>query len=558
MGYGRAYAFQALGKSLADLPKLFEQLRQQRDSDVLDKLASLPMPSATLAPAPHQPVDPAQPDPEQGKGTGLPLTDPSAPPDPAQAPQGMPSGGPMTRADRLRFVADQLRKQGKGALALQLDAKAELADKEEWDTQKSRFQAITESLGSRKSGLDLLGHMANGVTDQRGADTARAAMLTVMQQSGFSQPEIQYAQEVAGKPGDPFDPKAWANVVHLTQTYGQTLTDQHAALQVVGQGYTNAENKTKAEEAAFTATVKHLLTNPQQYAANRALAVAVDPRMGQVLPKDWNTDTETRLTGYLEGAEKVATLAGQAAGQAETARHNRAEEKLAAERLKLTSGGALSAEDVAYWVRQVQADPTVKALITDQAMKKAVDAGLAKAGVDLNKLSSQTRQMGETADAILPMITQIEAQARALDQKGVLGPIAGRWADFLAGKLGAGEVAGGDAKTAQEIGRFRTDLGLLTTAVARAHGGARAGGSIQMIEHLSTFMTAMKQDYPTFIGSLQGTRDWMQEYSDRLHGKNLVASPQGGGGNVTVLGKDGQSYTFPTQAAADAFKKAGG
>jgi hypothetical protein len=36
------------------------------------------------------------------------------------------------------------------------------------------------------------------------------------------------------------------------------------------------------------------------------------------------------------------------------------------------------------------------------------------------------------------------------------------------------------------------------------------------------------------------------------------SAPSGAGGTVRVKGKDGKTYEFPNQAAADAFKKAGG
>src|SRR5262249_20964181 len=158
----------------------------------------------------------------------------------------------------------------------------------------------------RTTALAQIEKLANSVSDQQTADSARAAIPVMMQQYGFSRPEIAHAIEVAGKPGDPFDQDHWNSVIRLGQTYNETLTSQHQAIQNIGDAYKNADSLTTAHELALKRTIEHLMLNPAQYQNNRALAVAVEPSLAQLLPPQWNQQTAQQLTGYLEGQSKAA------------------------------------------------------------------------------------------------------------------------------------------------------------------------------------------------------------------------------------------------------------
>src|SRR5262249_44268146 len=59
-----------------------------------------------------------------------------------------------------------------------------------------------------------------------------------------------------------------------------------------------------------------------------------------------------------------------------------------------------------------------------------------------------------------------------LDAAGKLGPIASRWNDFMAGKVGAGDP---------DVTALRTKMGLSTTLLMQAHVGNRGGAG--MLEH---------------------------------------------------------------------------
>lgn len=178
---------------------------------------------------------------------------------------------------------------------------------------------------------------------------------------------------------------------------------------------------------------------------------------------------------------------------------------------------AWTPDQINFYAQQVKEDAS-KWNLVPPAARDAVGRRIASLGGDINKISEQSRSMAEMAKEILPHIDTIQAEANQLNQLGLLGPIGSRWRDFLAGKIGAGELAGGNAQSAELIGKFKTDAGLLKTAVARAHGGARGGGSPYMLQHMSDLFGADKADLSTLTGELSGFKDWMTGYSQMVPG----------------------------------------
>src|SRR5262245_37393649 len=168
---------------------------------------------------------------------------------------------------------------------------------------------------------------------------------------------------------------------------------------------------------------------------------------------------------------------------------------------------------VDYWTEAIQHDPSMwNMLANNKPLQQAVQASLATKGVSLNKITAQTRGQMETAKEILPHISTIRREAQELDQLGLMGPIGSRWRDLVLGKVGASELVGGGAN-GRKAAKFMTDVGLLMTAVARAHGGARGGGSPMMLEHMQHIMGAHGKDLQMFLGNLDSAREWMQGYA---------------------------------------------
>jgi hypothetical protein len=172
------------------------------------------------------------------------------------------------------------------------------------------------------------------------------------------------------------------------------------------------------------------------------------------------------------------------------------------------------------------------------------------------KLLASDQQMKNAAKQVLPHIQEIRNMADQLNQRGLIGPVGSRWGDFVAGKIGSGELAAGDAEGAKLLGRFRSELKLLQSASARAHAGARGAGSESLLKAMEQVI-AGGTDMPTFMGSLDGLQSFMEGYSrlgepieeggptprspaatpgPGLRGgpKAAGAAPAGGGGGITI------------------------
>lgn len=184
------------------------------------------------------------------------------------------------------------------------------------------------------------------------------------------------------------------------------------------------------------------------------------------------------------------------------------------------ANAAWSPEQVDFYAQQIKHDASKMNLIQglEKPVKDRILRRITELGGDVNKISESSRTMAEMAKEILPHIDTIKTEAEQLNKLGLLGPIGSRWREFLAGKIGAGELTGGNPANAALIGKFKTDVGLLKTAVARAHGGARGGGSPMMLQHMNSLFGAEKADLSTLSGELAGFKDWMTGYANMLPG----------------------------------------
>lgn len=204
-------------------------------------------------------------------------------------------------------------------------------------------------------------------------------------------------------------------------------------------------------------------------------------------------------------------------------------------------------DQIDFYARQVKDDAAKMNLVSglDKTVRSRIERRIADLGGNVNKLSQASRTMREMATEVLPHIDRIQAEADELNKLGLLGPIASRYREFIAGKIGAGEFAGGNAETAKLIGKFRVDAGLLTTAVMKAHIGAR--GSSGLLDHFSDLLGAEKADISTFTGELSGFKDWMKGYS-QMGGDATTKSAAAG--RIRVKGPNGETGTVPDDGKA--------
>jgi hypothetical protein len=160
-----------------------------------------------------------------------------------------------------------------------------------------------------------------------------------------------------------------------------------------------------------------------------------------------------------------------------------------------------------------------------------------------NKPTAQTQTMMEGAQMLRPHVANLENMAIELDKRGMFGPIASRMRQ-LEHKYGTmldsqdvdtqaqamrqiGKEMGSDPALNSDrlAGKFATSLGLLASGAGRVHGGARGGGSAQMVEHFRSLL-GDSASLPMFLGKMDALDDYLKTYASGPQ----KATPGGAGG----------------------------
>ena len=166
---------------------------------------------------------------------------------------------------------------------------------------------------------------------------------------------------------------------------------------------------------------------------------------------------------------------------------------------------------------------------TEEAQKQAAAAAQQEKMFDERQqaLTAATKSMVESAPGVLKLSARVRQLVNA--QKDSLGPEAGRWSEFMAGKVGAPNP---------EFTKLRTDVGLLTTKLMRMHVGAR-GGEL-MMQHFKDLIDTGKQSPENLLAAL----DEIDQYA-----KDTMAETGKGGGenqpesNAPPAGAKVRDYT---------------
>jgi hypothetical protein len=107
----------------------------------------------------------------------------------------------------------------------------------------------------------------------------------------------------------------------------------------------------------------------------------------------------------------------------------------------------------------------------------------------LKLLTGTTRTMIETAPKVQHLATRVREEVKAQQQQ--LGPLSGRWNEFMTGKVGAPNPG---------FAALRTDAGLLQTLLMRMHVGARGGD--YMMSHFKELLDTAKQSPENLLSAL--------------------------------------------------------
>lgn len=188
------------------------------------------------------------------------------------------------------------------------------------------------------------------------------------------------------------------------------------------------------------------------------------------------------------------------------------------------NGKDVTAKEGKPWA-VVHHEPATQILPTDSGFMRAPRAGgnaTPVTGTDgkpiMPQSPAQIRTRVDTSKKVEQIIPDIESGAEAVNAMGLMGPIGGRWGDFAAGKWGSAadlKLLGYNLTPEQEqtLNEFRTDLGFLKSGTAMVHGGARGGGSAQIMSRMDQLINANKMDYNGFKGSLKSFKKLLAKYS---------------------------------------------
>jgi len=155
----------------------------------------------------------------------------------------------------------------------------------------------------------------------------------------------------------------------------------------------------------------------------------------------------------------------------------------------------------------------------------ATKLGTSKSAYD--ELTNQTKAMMEGAKMLLPHVNDLRTQALNLEKNGLFGPVMSRIRN-LAAKVGTtgtpeqiqaslddfARAITNDPQLSQDaaVGQFVTSLGLMASGMGRVHGGARGGGSIQMINYLKNLLSA-DSTLAMFNGRLNSIDSYLKGYA---------------------------------------------
>ena len=137
--------------------------------------------------------------------------------------------------------------------------------------------------------------------------------------------------------------------------------------------------------------------------------------------------------------------------------------------------------------------------------KAMVNKRLAQMGLDPNNVSGSVRDRAAVATTVLPHLDSIDSLIHQAMTDGDLGVVMTRLNDLATGKIGV------DLTKGKIFSKLATDLTFVSSAIGMAHGGARAGASLPLVEHWRRALGA--KDPGTLLSELGEARKWMQGYA---------------------------------------------
>lgn len=131
--------------------------------------------------------------------------------------------------------------------------------------------------------------------------------------------------------------------------------------------------------------------------------------------------------------------------------------------------------------------------------------------------TANVKTRGQVAGQVRAHMPEMEAQLTKLAADGKLGPLAGRFEEFLTGKIGADDP---------EYAAFRANLGMFKSGTVMAHFGARGG--VQMLDYFKQLIDSGKHGPENIRATLGQLDSYMKTYEEGA--KYTPKNPKFGGG----------------------------
>lgn len=175
--------------------------------------------------------------------------------------------------------------------------------------------------------------------------------------------------------------------------------------------------------------------------------------------------------------------------------------------------------------------PPVSGASTPQGVPPAQTPPSSGAREFAKPLTSSTQTMREAAPKVRDLVSKIRTLVDA--QKAQLGPLASRWSEFWAGKVGAPN---------SEFTKLRTDTGLLQTLLMRMHVGARGG--TEMMLHFKHLIDTSAQSPENLKAALDEIESYSQGVEAETPSSINPSKSSGGSQPVTITLPSGKKVVI--------------
>ncbi len=117
--------------------------------------------------------------------------------------------------------------------------------------------------------------------------------------------------------------------------------------------------------------------------------------------------------------------------------------------------------------------------------------------------TANVRTRGQVAGQVRDHMPELEAQLNKLSADGKLGPLAGRFEEFMTGQVGADDP---------EYAAFRANLGMFKSGTVMAHFGARGG--VQMLDYFKQLIDSGKHGPGNIRATLGQLDSYLKTYEE--------------------------------------------